>query len=99
MTTTTQTNPAETLDIADDEVLPVLAVNATGLAEIKSFLVANHVKQGHDWSLGQLSAWAHMAERQMDIGNPPVIELRSWESLTGRPEQYQISDAGITTNL
>lgn len=71
-------------------------VNHIGLGEISKFLTDNHIKQGHDWSLGQLSAWADMAERQLDIGNPPTIELRPLDSLTGRPEHYQISDSGVS---
>lgn len=70
-------------------------VNATGLAEIKSFLRRRHFVQ--DWEKNYLRALAERAERQMARGSPPVIELKAWESLSGHVEEFQISDAGITT--
>lgn len=69
-------------------------VNEQGLREIENFLKENH-KLGNQMDRSNLIAWAMEAEWQADQGNPPCIEIKSWDSLTGRTQEFQISDKGI----
>jgi hypothetical protein len=70
------------------------AVNAVGLSEIREFLATHH-KRDEPFTLENLRAWARDAEFQMSEGNPPSIEIRAFDTLSGRAEQYTISTAGI----
>ena len=82
-------------------MITIQTVNETGLSEIREFLQKTHIQgesvgfDGRDL----LRAWAEDAEFQMGEGNPPTIEIRSWDSLTGRTETYTISDEGISTEI
>lgn len=69
-------------------------VNATGMAEIKSFLAANH-KKGENFSDAMIAAWANDAEFQLSEGNPASIEIKSWDCIHGFTLEYTISDQGI----
>lgn len=70
-------------------------VNEHGLQEIKEFLADNHKKGGDHFDRDMLIAWAADAEFQLAEGNPPMIEIKSWDSVHGRTQEYTISDAGI----
>jgi len=70
-------------------------VNEIGIIEIKEFLAANHKKGGDHFTDSMLSAWAADAEDQMHQGNPPTIEIRSFDSVSGAAVEYTISDAGV----
>jgi len=67
-------------------------VNPVGLAEIAEFLAAS---TGTVPSPPGLCAWARDAEYQMANDNPPIIEVGASASLSGRPEMFTVSDAGI----
>ena len=73
------------------------------MEEIREFLVANHknfvyyVDPNHPHCRQALSAWANDAEYQLDIGNPPSIELKASDSLHGIVEEFTVSKIGITT--
>ena len=69
-------------------------VNAAGLAEIITFLAANH-KSGADMTFEMIGAWAGDAERQMRHGNPPSIEIKARDSVTGAAIEYTVSPAGV----
>jgi hypothetical protein len=69
-------------------------VNDTGMAEIKQFLAAHH-KNGANFGDAEIHAWASDAEFQAGEGNPPSIEVISWDSVSGCTIEYTISDAGI----
>ncbi len=70
-------------------------INAQGLEEIRSFLAANHKKGGDRFTHDMLSAWADDAEFQLAEGNSATIEIRSWDTVSGRTEEFTVSDAGI----
>lgn len=70
-------------------------INATGLAEIKQFLAANHKLGGDHFTASMVAAWATDAEFQLAQGNPATIEIRSFDSVSGAAVTYTISDAGI----
>jgi hypothetical protein len=70
------------------------AVNAVGLSEIREFLETHH-KRDEPFTLENLRAWARDAEFQMSEGNPPSIEIRAFDSVSGHAEQYTISEDGI----
>jgi hypothetical protein len=72
-------------------------VNERGIEEIRQFLSENHKKGGDHFTRSMLKAWAADAEFQLDEGNPPIIELKSWDSVHGRTQTYTISDEGIDT--
>lgn len=72
----------------------IRTVNAAGLREIEKFLAFHH-KKGHHFTQSMIRAWAADAEFQMDEGNPPSIEIRSFDSLSGHTETFTISEAGI----
>lgn len=74
-------------------------INRTGLAEIHDFLGRTH-KAGRDhFTLAMLSAWAQDAEFQLAEGNSATIEIPAHNSITGRPETYTISSAGIDAEM
>ena len=70
-------------------------VNDIGMKEIRAFLSKKHKLGEEHFDDRMISAWAKDAEAQLDIGNPPTIELKSWESMTGHVETYTISDNGV----
>lgn len=70
-------------------------VNASGLNEIKEFLAANHKNGGGHFNTDMLRAWAADAEFQLAEGNPATIEIKSWDSIHGRTQEFTISDAGL----
>lgn len=70
-------------------------VNEQGLSEIKEFLAANHKKGGDHFDREMLEAWAQEAEFQLGEGNPASIEIKAYESIHGRTQEYTISDAGL----
>ena len=72
-------------------------VNERGLEEIRDFLGRRH-KLGRDhFDDEMIRAWASDAEFQLGEGNPPIIEIRSFDTVSGHTETYTISDAGIET--
>ena len=70
-------------------------VNEQGLNEIKEFLAANHKKGGDHFNREMLEAWAQEAEFQLGEGNPASIEIKAYESIHGRTQEYTISNAGL----
>lgn len=76
--------------------MKIKSVNEVGLEEIRQFLVANH-KLGDAFDRQMLCAWALDAEFQLGEGNPPSIEIKSWDSVHGYTQEFTISDAGIDT--
>jgi hypothetical protein len=68
-----------------------MRINEFGYKEIHNFLCANHKRP----EAQNLHAWAAKAEFQLGEGNPPSIEIKAWESVHGRTQEYTISDAGI----
>ena len=69
-------------------------INSTGKQEILEFLVQNH-KLGNKLNDENINAWARDAENQLSMGNPPSIEIRSWESVHGYTQEYTISEGGV----
>lgn len=74
------------------------SVNTAGLEEIRAFLVQHH-RRGEDMTDDMIRAWARDAEFQMGEGNPPTIEIRAWDSLSGAAVEFRVSPAGIDTEL
>lgn len=70
-------------------------VNAQGLVEIKEFLAANHKKGGDHFTDDMIQAWAADAEFQLAEGNPASIEIKSWDSVHGRTQEFTISATGL----
>ena len=70
-------------------------VNDRGLNEIKEFLADNHEKGGDHFDRDMLLAWAADAEFQLSEGNPATIEIKAWDSVHGRTQEFTISDAGL----
>jgi len=70
-------------------------VNEQGLNEIKEFLADNHKMGGDYFDRAMLHGWAAAAEFQLGEGNPATIELKPWESIHGRAQEFTISDAGL----
>lgn len=70
-------------------------INAAGIAEIAAFLAEVHKLGGGHFTPDMLRAWASDAEFQLAEGNSPTIEVRSWDSVTGRTETFTISEAGV----
>lgn len=71
------------------------SVNEKGLSEIREFLADNHKKGGDHFTPEMLRAWAADAEFQLGEGNPAMIEIRAWDTVSGRTETFTISDAGL----
>lgn len=74
-------------------------VNERGLNEIKEFLAANHKLGGNHFTRDMLLAWAADAEFQLAEGNPASIEIKSWDSIHGRAQEFTISAAGLDAEV
>lgn len=74
-------------------------VNAIGLAEIAAFLAENHKLGGDHFTPDMLSAWAADAEFSLAEGNGAVIELAARDSLRGVTQTFEISDAGMDSQV
>lgn len=70
-------------------------VNAIGIAEIAAFLAEHHKLGGDHFTPNMLRAWAADAEFQLGEGNSPTIEIKSYDSVSGRTETFTVSDAGV----
>jgi len=77
----------------------ISTINTAGLAEIHAFLAANHKKGGGHFTPDMLRAWAEDAEIQLGGGNPPTIEIKSWDSVSGATVEFTVSDAGVDVQL
>lgn len=82
----------------EEAQLVTKVVNERGLKEIKEFLADNHRLGGDHFTNDMLRAWAADAEFQMAEGNPPCIELRSFDCVHRRTMEYTISDDGIDSD-
>jgi hypothetical protein len=71
-------------------------VNLQGMTEIAEFIRVNH-KDGKRIANTPscLSAWAGEAEESIQGGNPPIIEIRSWDSNSGATVSLTVSPNGI----
>lgn len=72
------------------------SINSNGIAQIADFLKVNH-KKGEMISQDKnmLLAWAQEAEYQLEEGNPATIEIRSFDSVHGRTQEFTVSPEGI----
>lgn len=77
----------------------IKTINTQGLQEIAQFLAEYHKKGGDHFTKDMLRAWAADAEFQMEQGNGPCIEIKSWDSVTGSTVDFQVSDAGVDTEF
>ncbi len=71
-------------------------VNHAGITEIAEFIRQNHIdgdRIAKDQSC--LNAWASDAEESMESGNPPIIEIRSFDSKSGATVSFTVSPGGI----
>lgn len=71
-------------------------VNEKGIAQIAEFIRQNH-KDGTRIANTPscLNAWAGEAEESMESGNPPIIEIRSWDSNSCATVSFTVSPDGI----
>jgi len=71
-------------------------INNNGIAQIANFLRETH-KNGAviAESPDMLGAWATDAEFQLGEGNPAMIEVRSFDAVSGQTTTFTISDEGI----
>lgn len=75
------------------------AVNKAGLNEILEFLRKYH-KNGKDIiTVDMLKSWAGDVEFQTREGNPPTLEIASYDCVLGRTVDYTISDDGMDAYL
>ena len=70
-------------------------VNAQGKKEIREFLAENHKLGGDHFTDDMINAWAADAEFQLGEGNPAIIEIRAFNSISGHTVTFTISDAGL----
>jgi hypothetical protein len=73
----------------------ITSVNNNGLQQIHNFLGLYHKLGANHFTPEMLQAWATDAEFQLGEGNTASIEIRSWDSVTGRTETYTITDSGL----
>jgi hypothetical protein len=72
-------------------------INAQGLAEIRAILSANHKLGGEHFTDSMIHAWASEAEFSLGQGNSACIEIKSWDHIHGRTQEFKLSDAAIDT--
>ena len=70
-------------------------VNEIGLGEIHQFLGAHHKRGCDHFGKNELFAWAAQVDYELSKGNAAIIEIRAWDSVSGRNETHTISDAGL----
>jgi hypothetical protein len=71
-------------------------VNENGIKQIAKFLADNH-KQGERIAAdaSMLRAWAADAEFSLSEGNDAGIEIKSFDSLSGRTQTFTVSAEGL----
>ncbi|MCR6481053.1 hypothetical protein NU688_33185 [Variovorax sp. ZS18.2.2] len=70
-------------------------INTNGLNQIAAALGLFH-KLGHDhFTAAMLGAWAAEAEESFANGNGMCFEIKSWDSVTGRPEVVTVTTDGF----
>ncbi len=84
-------------------MIKVRTVNTVGIREIGEFLGVRFKKAvnsgtGADYfDSSMLAAWAADAEFQLGEGNPPLIEIKGVDSVSGTPETFEVSPEGVDT--
>lgn len=75
-------------------------INDKGLKEIALFLAKNHrlvvLRSDKDITKKIVHAWADDAESQLSQGNPPTIEIKSFDSIIGKTVEYTVSNEGVS---
>ncbi len=71
-------------------------INSQGIEEIYNFLIQRSKIDQDQLTHSMLQAWAQDAEFQLGDGNPPCIELKSWQSISGKTEEFTISSVGVS---
>lgn len=69
-------------------------INDLGRREVAAWLLTHH-KNGWDIVPQYLDAWCAIAERSMDHGNSPHIEILAHESLNGEVQILDLDRNGI----
>jgi len=70
-------------------------INKIGLSLISKFLHERHVLGFQGFSDGMVLAWGAEAEERLNEGQPPVIELKSWQSVVRNTESFEVPDEGF----
>lgn len=70
-------------------------INEAGLKEIHAFLAENHKLGGDHFTQDMLRAWAADAEFQLGEGNPAIIEIPQWDTVSGHTETFTVSNDGL----
>jgi len=76
----------------------IYQINDQGLAQLKSILTVHHKKFiNEEPTIEQLCAWASEMEEHtnFDEGETPFIEIKSYDSVSGHTETYNIDLAGF----
>lgn len=68
-------------------------INEKGLAAIAKWLAEKH-KRPKD-VVFRVNMWAEEAEQSMLNGNPPLIEIRAWDAVSGHTECFRVPDECI----
>ena len=69
-------------------------INPAGLEHIRAWL-ADRMINGGNLGAAEIAAWARDAEYQVSEGNPPSIELRASQSVSGHTETFTVPADGI----
>lgn len=74
--------------------MQTIIINTNGLQQIKNALGQFHKLGADHFTEDMLHAWAADVEQSFDNGNGAAFEIRSFDSITGRPEVVFITPDG-----
>jgi hypothetical protein len=74
--------------------MKVAHINTNGLNQIQKALGQYHKLGVDHFTDTMLMAWAAEAEDHFDNGNGCYFEIKSWDSVRGRPEVVEIDEGG-----
>ena len=75
-------------------------INEFGLLSIAKFLNERHLSgTGRGFTEDMIFVWGVEAEDKINDGQPPVVEISSWDSISGNPELFEVPAEGFDVVL
>lgn len=74
-------------------------LNMAAISEIRAILSERHKLGGDFFTEKMLESWAEKVQFQLDEGNPPCFEIKSWESISNHTEEHTLSDKCVDVKI
>jgi len=74
-------------------------LNITAISEIRAILSERHKLGGDFFTEKMLESWAKKVQFQLNEGNPPCFEIKSWEAISNHTEEHTLSNKCVDVKI